>query len=142
MTGIPQFNFSAFDVAASTLRAMGYEVVSPAELDTPEDRALALASPDGRIETVVKSWGQFLARDVLLIADGDADGPIDGIFVLPGWDNSRGARLETFVGFLCRKPIYEMRAYALHRLSLLQLARGWLQKHDISFYTKEKEYVA
>ena len=107
MTGIPKFNFPAFDAAAASLRAAGFDVVSPAELDDPEDRAAALASETGSSleygKGQKKTWGQFLARDVLLIAD---DG-IDAIFVLSGWSASRGARLETFVGFLCGIPVYE-----------------------------------
>lgn len=96
MTGIPQYNFPAFDRAAEALRVMGYEVVSPAELDDPEDRAKALASDDGAPQTAHhfgKSWADFLARDVKLIADGE----FAVIVVLPGWEKSRGARLETFV---------------------------------------------
>jgi hypothetical protein len=97
MTGIPQFNFPAFDAAASELRSMGHEVISPAELDDPEDRAAALQSPDGSALSygngVKKTWGEFLARDVKLLSDGG----IEAVFVLPGWRKSRGARLETFV---------------------------------------------
>lgn len=92
MSGIPHFNFHAFDEAAATLRTRGFDVVSPAELDDPKDRAKALASPDG-LSYDGKSWGDFLARDVRVLAD---DG-IEAVCVLPGWENSRGARLETFV---------------------------------------------
>ena len=97
MTGLPQFNFPAFFEAAERLRANGWEVVSPAEIDEPETKAAALASPAGAPGTGAangETWGDFLARDVKLIAD---DG-IEFIFVLPGWEKSRGARLETFVG--------------------------------------------
>jgi hypothetical protein len=103
MTGIPQMNFPCFDDAASALRQRGYEVVSPAELDSPESRAAALASEDGTPAGYAEgeTWGQFLARDVKLIADEG----IQAIVVLPGWQESRGARLETFVARLCGLPI-------------------------------------
>ena len=138
MRGIPQFNFPAFDAAAELLRNDGYDVVSPAELDSPEDRAMALASADGHIRSVEKSWGDFLARDVKLIADGG----IDGIVVLRGWERSRGARLETFVAFLCGLPVYSLGIHEyggveLNAVGLLRLARGWLAKDDISFYKPE-----
>jgi hypothetical protein len=104
MTGIPGFNYPAFDDAAADLRARGYEAVSPAEMDDPDVRAAALANPNGDLATfdadTGKTWGDLLARDVKLVAD-----EVDGIAVLPGWERSRGARLETFVAKLCGKPV-------------------------------------
>lgn len=98
MTGLPQFNFPAFDAAARHLREQGYEVISPTELDSPEHRAAALASSDGRIDdyknATGETWADLLARDVKVIAEGG----VEAILVLPGWERSRGARLETFVG--------------------------------------------
>jgi hypothetical protein len=105
MSNIPQLNFPAFDAAAADLRSRGYEVVSPAELDDPEDRAAALASPDGNMAKIDKTWGHFLARDVKLIADEG----IEAIVCLEGWKESKGARLETFVGRLVGLPILEYR---------------------------------
>lgn len=125
MTGLPQFNFPAFDAAAVRLRAAGYDVVSPAELDDPEDRAAALASPDGHMHGghhMNKTWGDFLARDVKLIADGG----IEAVFCLPGWETSRGARLETFVAFLCGLPIYILReGGSIANTSLGYLLEAW-----------------
>lgn len=100
MSGIPQFNFPLFDRATAELRATGMTVVSPAELDDPAIREAALASPDGAHgDTAVildMTWADFLARDVKLIADR-----VHGIVLLPNWEQSRGARLEAFVGLLC-----------------------------------------
>lgn len=137
MTSLPQYNFPAFDLMAATLRFYGHDVVSPAELDDPEDRKAALASPDGRMHDgahMGKTWGDFLARDVKLIADGG----IEGIVVLPNWGQSQGARLETFVAFLKHLPIYtfDEQGGRLNKVGLLALARGWLQKDDISFHSK------
>lgn len=104
MTGIPQFNFPAFDAAEADLTARGYEVVPPADLHDPEVRAAALASETGNLADLPRhlTWGQFLANDVRMIAD---DG-IEGIVCLPGWDTSRGARLETYVARLCGLPVF------------------------------------
>lgn len=110
MTGIPQMNFPRFDEAAADLRSRGYEVVSPAELDSPASRAAALAAMDGDLSgyssQTGESWGDLLARDVKLIADEG----IQAIVVLEGWEKSRGARLETFVARLCGIPVIEYRA--------------------------------
>jgi len=100
MSGLPQFNFPAFFAAADQLRAAGFEVVSPAEIDNEEDKGAALRSPDGQLvkhtDGVAKTWGDFLARDVKLLADTG----IQGIVFLPNWQNSKGAKLEAFVGLL------------------------------------------
>jgi len=103
MSGYPQSNFPAFIAAAADLRAGGYEIVSPAELDAENgiDKQ-AMASTDGDASKLTQTWGDLLARDVKLVAD-----QVDGIIVLPGWENSRGARLEAFVGLLCRKKFFE-----------------------------------
>lgn len=122
MTGIPQFNFPAFEVAAARLRAQGFEVRSPAELDDPATRAAALASPDGAPgsgATNGETWGDFLARDVKLIADEG----IEAIRVLPGWQRSRGARLETFIARgLCGLPVQRLDG---RRIRLWRLALAW-----------------
>ena len=109
MTGIPQFNFPAFDEAASNLRMVlggdGVDVVSPAEIDDPATRAAALASKDGAPgsgTTSGETWGDFLSRDVKLVAD-----EVDAIMVLPGWEDSKGARLEVFVARSVGKPVYD-----------------------------------
>lgn len=101
MSGKPQFNFPAFANAAASLREDGFEVVSPAEVDAEIGVAdAALASKIGALDAAGKiggqTWGDLLARDVKLIADGG----IQGIVFLPGWNKSRGARLEASVGML------------------------------------------
>jgi hypothetical protein len=105
MTGLPQFNIPAFERQTRRLRAAGYTVVSPVELDSELIRNEALASKTGAMPAGGKiggeTWGEILARDVRVIAD-----TIDAICVLPNWQKSRGARLEVFVGMLCGKSIY------------------------------------
>lgn len=144
MTGIPQFNFPLFDAVAHELRNDGWTIISPAETDHEQTRAAAMESPDGAIMNGVvgvETWGDCLARDVKMLADGvdveetdkalrarmkaaadahtgeDPMPPliripnatqlkIDGIAFLPGWEKSRGARLEAFVGLLTGKAYY------------------------------------
>jgi hypothetical protein len=99
MSNIPQFNFPAFYAAAKELRAQGFDVVSPAELDDQEDSGAALKSTNGdpNDRTIVKkTWGDFLSRDVKLLSDGG----IEGMVFLPNWQASKGAKLEAYVGLL------------------------------------------
>lgn len=102
MTGLPQFNFPAFHSVSAHLRTSGYEVISPAETDPPDVQAAAMSSPDGTYDGGGKvgseTWGDMLARDVKMLADGG----ITHIVFLPDWTRSRGARLEAFVGLLCK----------------------------------------
>jgi len=98
MTGQPQFAFPIFDAAAKDLRKKGWTVISPAELDDPKVRKRCLASPDGDPSTTHKkeTWGDFLSRDVKLIADEG----IETIICLPRWFKSEGGRVEVFMASL------------------------------------------
>jgi hypothetical protein len=102
MSGIPQFNYPAFDKMADKIRDMGHEVMSPAEMDSEAVRHIAMASEHGNLSEFNSdsTWGDFLARDVKIVAD-----EVDGVVLLPGWTNSRGARLEAFIALTVQKPV-------------------------------------
>lgn len=136
MSGIPQFNFPAFDAAATLLREQGYDVQSPAEMDSPETRAVALKSPDGRFGSGTvngETWGDFLARDVKLVADS-----VEGIGLLPNWETSRGARLETFVALTVGKPVFLIDEEGLIPMDPASLAQkimvNTVRQGDVSRY--------
>lgn len=106
MSGRPQFNFPMFDAAASMLRMQDWEVINPAELDGDKQRHQCIASPDGKVDHNVPNedgmtWGDYLSRDVKLVAD-----EAHAVVVLPGWETSKGARLEVFVAISSGKPVY------------------------------------
>jgi hypothetical protein len=96
----PQFNIPLFDEVAATLRKAGHAVISPAELDSPEIRAEALASPDGIMGATIggETAGEILGRDVRVVIDH-----VDKIVFLRGWTQSQGAKLEAFVGLTTGK---------------------------------------
>ncbi len=75
MSGIELFNYPAFMAAAKALRAQGYDVINPAELDTD----------------TTKEWHHYMRNDIRQLVD------CEKIFVLPGWERSRGATLEVFI---------------------------------------------
>lgn len=80
MTGLPAFNYPAFIDATAYLRGLGYDVLSPHELD-------ADASVDLDNFTLADRRAA-LARDVAAVAQAD------GVAVLPGWQESSGSRAE------------------------------------------------
>lgn len=77
MTGYPKHNFPAFNAAAKKLRARGFEIVNPAELDAGEP---------------CNSWEECLRRDIKWLMKCTA------IATLPGWKKSKGAKLEIHIG--------------------------------------------
>lgn len=75
MTGLPDLNFPAFNAEAARLRAEGWEVLNPAEIN-----------PDHTM-----AWAECMRRDIAVLVTCDA------VQLLPNWQYSRGARLEEHV---------------------------------------------
>ncbi|WP_350649700.1 DUF4406 domain-containing protein [Pseudomonas sp. HY13-MNA-CIBAN-0226] len=75
MTGFEDFNFPAFNKMAADLRARGYVVENPAEHGVVEDA----------------DWADYMAYDLTRL------GLCGQVAVLPGWENSKGARLEVHI---------------------------------------------
>lgn len=94
MRGIPEFNFPAFRAAAAMLRAQGHFVFNPAERDNERhgkdiskdnvngDEALAVAQHGFNLREALADDMAFICREA------------DGIALLPGWTQSKGARAE------------------------------------------------
>lgn len=72
MTGLPEFNYPAFKAAAERLRALGYDVENPAENPEPH----------------CGSWLGYMRMAIRQLSQ------CDGVAMLPGWETSRGARIE------------------------------------------------
>lgn len=94
MSGYPKFNFPLFEKAAQDLRDLGFDIISPAELDKTAGSTYeeAIESLDGDVSKLTHTWGDFLSRDVKIVAD-----QVEGIVFLPNWQSSKGARLEAYV---------------------------------------------
>ena len=95
ITGYENGNKVAFETAAKNLRSRGYEVISPLELNTPEEEKEALEKHYGEM------YWKLLARDMVVIST------VNGIIFLPGWEDSKGARLEAYTGLLNNHPFFE-----------------------------------
>ncbi len=73
MTGLPEYNYPAFYAAEEALTAAGHTVLNPA-----------------RNGTIVGSnaWQQYMRLSIAQVLQAE------GVALLPGWLDSRGARLE------------------------------------------------
>lgn len=77
MSGLPDFNYPAFFAAEEALREAGHEPINPARTEGREG---------------CKTWQDFMRAALRDVADAD------GIALLPGWHNSRGAATEREIG--------------------------------------------
>ena len=91
MRGIRHFNFPAFDAARDLLTETGWNPISPADLD----RATGFdekAFPDDYDWIDLKKIG-FSVHDAI-DRDVEAIKSCDAIYMLKGWENSKGAKAE------------------------------------------------
>lgn len=72
MSGLPDYNYPAFNAEAARLRALGYEVFNPAENPKPEP----------------ETWQGYMRMAIAQLIQ------VDCVCMLPGWKSSRGARIE------------------------------------------------
>lgn len=87
MTGLPEFNYPAFNAAEKALTLAGFEVLNP---------TLGEAAPpvgDAR------PWDWYMRRGLGQVLEAD------GVAVLKGWSNSKGANLETHVARELGMPV-------------------------------------
>jgi hypothetical protein len=97
MTGIPGFNYRAFDEARDILRTHGWKVISPADLDRVNlkmDFSVMTGNED------LSPWRQKFARQ-----DMEALLKVERLFVLEGWEQSTGARNEMTMAAMLGVPI-------------------------------------
>lgn len=89
MTGLPDHNYPAFAAAQSRLEAEGYRVRSPHRIGKHECWA----------------WEDYMRRAIAIMIR------CDQVYMLQGWETSRGARLEYQIATALGMPIlYELGA--------------------------------
>ena len=95
MTGYPDLNRPAFDAAAKRLREQGHFVINPAELSamfgTAEEIAKAFQShyyEESRHPFAEAIYESTMSADLAAVRSCDA------IYLLRGWETSRGAKKE------------------------------------------------
>lgn len=80
MTGLPDYNWPKFDEVENDLLNQGHIVVNPANI------ARGLCVPDHLTEE--EKWQMYIDEDLKHL------GRCTTIFMLQGWENSRGANIE------------------------------------------------
>lgn len=98
MTGLPLYNWPAFEVAARVLRSQGWDVVSPTETDEKVDHVVVTRS--GGSVLAVETTGKYTYEQILALDFEDVRS-CTHIFLLPGWQHSTGARRELAVAIEC-----------------------------------------
>lgn len=97
MRGYKDFNFPAFFEAAEKLRKEGHSVFNPAERDTKEWGSERLKSATGSETEVAANLGKTsleMARECFLADTNYICTTADAIYLLPGWEKSKGANAE------------------------------------------------
>ena len=87
MTGIAKLNYPAFEAAAEKLRAKGATVISPHEIVPPG------LGP--------WSWQDHMRADLAALLTCEA------VYMLKGWETSRGAQLEKTVAEAIGLPVVD-----------------------------------
>ena len=83
----------SFKKAAKYLRHLGNEVVDPTTIDPPP-------KPIGNFQSI---WAYYMREGIKRLMD------CDRIYMLEGWEDSEGARLEQTIALQLRMPcLYEV----------------------------------
>lgn len=94
MSGRPNHNYDAFDLTEVGLRDLGFEVVSPAQIG----RLCGVDEYTNPTKAMIK---------VLLISDLTALADCDAVYLLPGWEESRGVDIEVRFARYFGIPVFE-----------------------------------
>ncbi len=95
MRGVPDYNYPAFNSAASLLRGAGWMVNNPAENDNDVlDEIVRLEKDDNPLKVYMRKDLQDVLRSQLVV-------------VLPGWEHSKGACLEVHVAHETDTPVFD-----------------------------------
>ena len=102
--GIVEFNFPACKVATAKLRAEGHLVFNPAERDEEIHGEDLVKGTTGDLKEIP----QFSLRDALGHDTAWICQHADAVYLLPGWQNSKGATAERALGIALGLEIVEL----------------------------------
>lgn len=117
MRGIPGFNFPEFDTAADRASHLGFDPITPAEMDRQNEGLVTeeQANTPAMLE-------KYLRRDAHALITADA------IAMLPGWENSVGAKMELAIALFLKRPVLD--AYNFLPLSVTLTGRTYADVID------------
>lgn len=109
MRSLYQFGFPLFDRAKADLIAQGYDVISPADLDRENGFDPVNLSPDYDWNSIPEgfSFDDCVTRDIEAVRKCDA------IYMLKGWEDSKGARAEKALAEWLGKDVMYEDVYAV-----------------------------
>jgi len=104
MTGYEDFNFTCFDFAEEGLSDLNWNPINPAEIDRAHGFWPDMVDDNHKFSNI--DMGLMLSRDILAISQCEA------IFMLIGWEESKGANMEkTFAEIIGIDIYYENDGY-------------------------------
>lgn len=98
MRGYEKWNFPAFDANSEFLRSLGWETISPADID----RGIGFDENDEDAVFTETDFREAMKRDYAALIGCDA------IAFIPGWENSTGAKLEREFGAKLELDFYRV----------------------------------
>ena len=107
MRGLPEFNFPAFDAAEAILARYGHEPINPAQHD--RDGGFDAKGMTGKEDLTARQ--DFDIREALRW-DLEQVSHVDAVAVLPGWEDSSGARAEVALAHAIGTPVWPVVAIA------------------------------
>ena len=109
MTGLPDYNYPAFNEAEAYIKGLGYETENPASAPDVVNGFPYQGAP--------YEW--YLRRAVRQVLDCDM------LVYLPGSENSKGAQLEMTIARALAMPIISLEEFTKHHdLFINKVAKG------------------
>jgi len=105
MRGYERYNFHAFDEGRDLFIGLGWDVISPADIDRRE----AGMDPLVDLPAFTAWWEAADSNHLAIVIRRDIEAIImsDAIAMLPGWERSTGAVAEFFVARWQGLPVYD-----------------------------------
>lgn len=111
MTGMPDMNYPEFFDIQSKLEAQGYRVLNPARVDVEFPKACGHSRLDaGCTPCMERDWMWYMRRTINMMLEAD------GVALLRGWRNSRGAKIEHDLALALGMPVNMWQAWSLRAI--------------------------